>query len=167
MANVITGVRIVCALSLIFCPTFSSWFYGLYILGGISDILDGMAARHSGTETKFGAQLDTVADILFSAVVILKVVRAVFVPTWLILWIVCIAVIKCCNIICGFVLYKRFVSEHTVMNKTCGVLLFAIPFCIGLLPRQLTVIPVILTCAAAAFAAIQEGHYIRTGKEVH
>ncbi len=166
MANVITGVRIVCALSLIFCPMFSAWFYGLYILGGVSNVLDGMAARRLGTETKFGAQLDTVADILFSAVVILKVMRAVSVPTWLILCIVCIAAVKCCNVICSFVLYKRLVSEHTVMNKTCGALLFALPICIGLFPRQLSVILSILTCAAAAFAAIQEGHYIRTGKEI-
>ena len=166
MANVITGIRIVCALILIFCPTFSRWFYALYLLGGISDVLDGIAARHFGKETALGARLDTVADTVFTVIVIIKVVRAIHIPTWLLVWTVCIAVIKIVNIVSGFALYKRFVSEHTVMNKLCGVLLFAIPLCIDRLPWQALAILTILTCAVASFAAVQEGHYIRTGKEI-
>ena len=166
MANVITGIRIVCALSLAFCPTFSTWFYLFYILGGISDVLDGLAARHLKTETKFGAQFDTVADIMFSVIVIIKVVRAISIPLWLILWIVCIAVIKCFNIIKGFAISKQFVSEHTIMNKICGVLLFAITFCIDQFPWQWAAILIILTCGIATFAAVQEGHYIRSGKDI-
>lgn len=166
MANVITGIRIVCALSLIFCPTFSTWFYSFYILGGISDVLDGAAARHLGTATKCGAQFDGAADILFFVIAIIKVVRAISVPIWLILWIVCIAVIKCFNIISGFVFFKRFVSEHTAPNKICGVLLFAIPLGIGRLSRQPAAMLIVLTCGIATFAAIQEGYYIRTGKDI-
>lgn len=166
MANVLTGIRIVCALILIFCPTFSTWFYVLYIIGGISDVLDGVAARHLGKETKFGAQLDTVADIVFIVIVITKTVRAIYIPMWLIIWIVCIAVIKSINIFSGFVIYKRFVSEHTVMNKICGVFLFGIPLCIGQFPGHTVAILIILTCGVATFAAIQEGHYIRIGKEI-
>ena len=166
MANIITGFRIVCALALGFCPTFSIWFYVFYLLGGISDVLDGIAARHFGKETKCGAQLDTIADIVFVIIVLIKVVCAVYIPTWLIIWTICIAVIKCINIISGFVIHKRFVSEHTVMNKICGVFLFAIPLCVGIFPWQSVAVLMILTCAAATFAAVQEGHYIRTGKEI-
>ena len=166
MANALTGIRIVCALILIFCPTFSTWFYVLYIAGGISDVLDGIAARRLGKETKFGARLDTAADMVFAVIVVIKTVRAIYIPMWLIIWIVCIAVMKSVNIFTGFVMYKRFVSEHTVMNKICGVLLFGIPLCIGLFPWQPTAVLIILTCAAAAFAAVQEWHYIRIGKEI-
>ena len=166
MANIITSIRIVCAAALIFCPTFSSWFYLFYILGGISDVLDGIAARHFGKETNLGARLDTVADIVFTAIVIIKVVLSVNVPLWIIIWIICIAVIKCINIISGFVIGGRFVSEHTVMNKLCGILLFAVPLCIGNFPWQPVAVLIILTCVLATIAAIQEGHYIRTGKEI-
>ena len=166
MANLITGIRIVCALALLFCPTFSGWFYALYVLGGVSDVLDGFAARHLGTETKLGAQLDTVADIVFTGIVLVKVVRTVNIPLWIIVWIVCIAAFKCINIICGFVIRKRFVSEHTVLNKLCGVLLFAIPLGIGWLPQQAVEILMVLMCVLATAAAIQEGHYIRAGKEI-
>ena len=166
MANIITSIRIICAAALIFCPTFSKWFYILYILGGISDVLDGIVARHFENETKFGANFDTIADIVFTAVVIIKIVWAVNVPVWIVIWIIGVAIVKCINIISGFVIYKRFVSKHTLMNKITGVVLFTIPLFIDILPWQPVAILIILTCATATFAAIQEGHYIRTGKEV-
>ena len=166
MANGITGVRIVCALALIFCPMFSKRFYVLYLLGSVSDVLDGIAARRFGKATKLGAQLDTIADVVFAAVVIVKTVRAVYVPKWIIIWIICIAAVKCVNAVSGFARKKRFVPEHTILNKLCGVLLFAIPLCIGRFPWQPVAVLLILTCAAATAAAVQEGYYIRTGKEI-
>ena len=166
MANIITGIRIVCAAALLFCPAFSAWFYALYALGGVSDVLDGFAARHWGKETKRGAQLDTLADVVFTVVVLIKVIRAVRIPTWMLAWIAGIALLKCVNAISGFVKYKRFVSEHTVMNKLCGVLLFAVPLYIRSFPRQPVAVLIVLTCAAATLAAIQEGWYVRSGKEI-
>ena len=166
MANFITCIRIFCSLALIPCSVFSKWFYVLYILGGISDALDGFAARHMGKETKFGADFDTVADIVFSVIVIVKVVQIVSFSVWMVVWIIGIAAIKCINIAVGFVSYKKFLSEHTVMNKICGAFLLAIPLCIGILPRKIVTILIVLTCTMATFAAVQEGHYIRKGKEV-
>ncbi len=166
MPNIVTSIRIVCAALLILCPTFSTWFYAVYLLGGVSDVLDGFVARRSGKETPLGARLDTLADVVFTAVVVLKVVRTVNLPLWLLVWIVGIAVIKCLNIIRGFVLRKRFVSEHTVLNKLCGVLLFIIPLCIGWVPWQPVEVLIVLTCGVATVAAVQEGRYICAGKEV-
>ena len=81
MANLITGTRIVLALILIFCPTFSEPFYIVYILGAISDVLDGIVARRLGQTTKFGAQFDTFADIAFASIVVIKVVKSLNIPT--------------------------------------------------------------------------------------
>lgn len=166
MANVVTSIRIVCALNLLFCPIFSTWFYVFCIVGGFSDVFDGITARHLGKETKFGAQLDTIADIVFMVIVIIKVVRAIYIPMLLIIWIVCIAFIKCINIISGFIIYNRFVSEHTIMNKICGVLVFVIPICMGCFSWHQVLMLIILTCGVATFAAVQEGNYIRAGKEI-
>lgn len=160
MANVITGIRIICAVALIFCPIFSICFYVLYFVCGISDVLDGAVARKFEKGTKFGAQFDTVADIIFAAVVLIKLIQAIYIPMWLIIWTACIAAIKCINIVCGFVIHKRFVSEHTLMNKICGILLFAIPICAGCLSWRLTEVLIIFTCAMATVAALQEGYYI-------
>ena len=166
MPNILTSIRIVCAAALVACPTFSTWFYAVYLLGGVSDVLDGVTARRLKTETPFGAKFDTVADVIFTAVVILKVMLTIEIPVWLIIWVVAIAVIKCFNAILGFVVHKRFVAEHTVLNKLCGVLLFLIPLGIGWLPRLLIAILILLTCGLATVAAVQEGQYIRAGKEM-
>lgn len=64
MANIITAVRIVCSIALLFFPGFSPAFYTLYIVAGISDILDGTVARKTGTISEFGSKLDTVADFV-------------------------------------------------------------------------------------------------------
>lgn len=166
VANVITGIRFVCAMNMIFCPTFSKWFYVLYIIGGISDILDGIVARHFGKETKFGARFDTISDTVFILIVIMKVVWAIDIPIWLFIWIVCIAVIKFINVFSGFVIYKQFVFEHTVMNKICGLILFAIPFCIGNFPWKSVEVLIVLACGVTTFTAVQEGYYIHIGKEI-
>lgn len=167
VANLITGIRILCALLLINCPIFSIWYYFFYLIGGISDILDGMVARKFGKETKLGAQFDTIADIIFSVVVIVQVMRVISLPLWLIIWIVCIAIIKVVSVISGFFYYKKFVSEHTIMNKICGILLFAAPLCIVQFPLQPVVMLTVLTCGVATFAAVQEYHYIHFGKEMN
>ena len=75
MANLLTGSRILCALALLACPAFSKGFYLLYILGGITDVFDGMAARRLNAETELGARLDTAADTVFALVVLCKLWR--------------------------------------------------------------------------------------------
>ena len=164
MANVISGIRIVCGLFLFFCVPFSKWFYLFYLLGGVSDVLDGYVARRTGTESDFGAKLDTAADIVFFAAVLTAMMKAVRFPLWLTVWIIAVAVIKCVNVISGFVLCKRFVAAHTGMNKLCGVLFFIVPLCINRVRWQAVAVLILLTCIAATFAAMQEGHYIRSEK---
>ena len=161
MANVITGIRIICGLSLFFCTPFSQWFYWIYLLGGVSDVLDGYVARRTGTESEFGTKLDTAADVVFFAAVLIAMMKTIRFPLWLTVWIIAIAVIRCVNVISGFVLCKRFVAAHTAMNKLCGILLFIVPLCMNSLHWQSVAV---LTCIAATFSAIQEGHYIRSGK---
>ena len=73
-----------------------------------------------------------------------------------------IALIKVVNIISGFAVQKRFVAVHSVMNKVTGVLLFLMPLTIPAVPLKNSAIVV---CAAATFAAIHEGHFIRTERE--
>ena len=69
--------------------------------------------------------------------------------------------IKICNIICGYVYYKKLTLPHTIMNKITGFILFIAPLIIQCIDL---VIVEILICILATFSAIQEGHYIRTRK---
>lgn len=72
-----------------------------------------------------------------------------------------LAVIKTINLISGCVMHKELAAVHRVMNKLTGIALF-------ILPLTLTIIDLkysgAFVSAVATFAAVQEGHYIRSGK---
>ena len=159
MANIITIIRILCSIALLFCPAFSVAFYSLYITAGLSDMADGWVARRTNTVSAFGAKLDTVADVVFVIVCLIKLLPVMDVPVWLYVWIGIIAFIKIINIVSGFVVQKRFVAVHSVMNKVTGVLLFSFPLTLSFVDLKYSAVAV---CLIATFAAIQEGHFIRT-----
>ncbi len=160
MANIITCIRIVCSIALLFCPVFSPLFWALYITAGVSDMADGAAARKTGTVSEFGSKFDTAADFVLVAVCLIKLIPVVHVPTWLIVWIIVIAVIKAVNLISGYVMRKEIVVLHTVMNKVTGILLFILPLTLTLIDLKYSGA---IVSAVATFAAVQEGHLIRTG----
>ena len=62
MANIITGFRGLISIVLLFCPVFSPVFYMLYLIAGLSDMIDGTIARKTNTVSEFGTRFDTVAD---------------------------------------------------------------------------------------------------------
>ena len=66
IANIMTGSRIICSLPLLFISLSSVWFYILYLFCGITDMIDGTIARKTGSVSKLGAKLDTVADFVYS-----------------------------------------------------------------------------------------------------
>ncbi|MBQ3829921.1 MAG: CDP-alcohol phosphatidyltransferase family protein [Spirochaetales bacterium] len=160
MANIITSIRIICSMAMLFCPVFSRAFYALYITAGVSDIVDGTIARKTGTVSEFGSKLDTVADFVLVVVCMIKLIPVIQIPTWLLVWIIMIAVIKAINLISGYAMRKEMVALHTVMNKVTGILLFVLPLTLTFFDL---IYSGVLVCAVATFAAIQEGHLIRTG----
>ena len=162
MANIITILRILCSIALLFCSVFSLVFYALYITAGVSDMLDGWVARRTHTTSELGAKLDTIADVVFVIVCLVRLLPVLDIPTWLYIWIGVIALIKVINIISGFVVQKQFVSVHSTMNKITGLLLFAFPLTITFIDLKYSAAVV---CIFATFAAIQEGHFIRTAKK--
>ncbi len=160
MANLITGIRIVCSIVLLFCPVFSPAFYALYVTAGVSDMIDGAVARKTGTASEFGSKLDTAADFVFVVVCLIKLIPVIHAPTWLILWIIAIAVIKAIDLISGYVMKKELIAPHTVMNKVTGVLLFVLPLTLSFIDLKYSGA---FVSAVATFAALQEGHLVRTG----
>ena len=162
-ATIITCCRILCSILMLFFHMPSTSFYVLYLLCGLSDVLDGVIARKNNTVSAFGARLDTFADFIFVVVLLTKLLSEFDVPVWLWIWIVAIAGIKIVNVIWGFVCTKRFIVEHTLLNKVTGVLLFLLPFTLFWMDLEYSVIVV---CVVATFSAIQEGRYIKKGQEI-
>ena len=158
-ANVITCSRIPAGIALLFFPPFSVPFYVLYLAAGISDMIDGAVARATDTVSESGARLDTIADLVLVAVCLIKLLPVLHIPGWIWGWTGMIALIRITNYVSGYVVHKRFVALHTFMNKVTGVLLFLLPLTVSFLDMIYTAAAV---CAVATFAAIQEGHFIRT-----
>lgn len=158
MANLITSCRILLSLLLLFFPALSPGFYGLYLAAGLTDMLDGFVARRTNSASALGVKLDSIADIIFLAVCLLKLL-----PVWLWVWLGLIALLRLVNVVSGFVCRKKLVLLHTGANKLTGALLFLLPLSLGFLNISCTAIPL---CALASFAAIQEGHFIRTGRDI-
>ena len=162
MANTITLFRMAAGIVLLLCPVFSPAFFVLYIAAGLSDMLDGFVARKTGTVSQLGARLDTIADFVLVVVCLIKLLPVLRIPAWMYVWIGIIALIKVVNIISGFVVQRKFVAIHSVMNKATGALLFLLPLTIPAVGLKYSAVVV---CAAATFAAILEGYFIRTGRE--
>lgn len=163
MANILTISRIILALLLLRFPTFSFPFTVLYVIAGLTDMLDGVIARKTDGENEVGAKLDTAADFVFTVVCLIKLLPVIGLPLYFLIWTAIIAAIKIINIISGFVMQRKFVTVHSILNKLTGLMLFVLPLTIPFVDLQYSGYVV---CVIATLAAVQEGHLIRTrGKE--
>ena len=147
---------ILCSILMIFYPVFSLQFYITYItyiICGISDMIDGAVARATNNSTKFGSQLDSIADITFIVAASIKLLPIIHISNWLWTWITIIAIIKTSNITLGFFRTKKLVFQHTTMNKITGLSLFILPLTLSFIEIKYSAI---ITCSIATFAAIQE-----------
>ena len=157
IANVLTGCRILGSILLLFFPTFSLGFCVTYLLCGLSDMVDGTIARRTNSVSRFGSQLDTVADMVFVIASLIKVLPAIDVPLWLWIWGGAIALIKVGNIIWGYVARRQFVSIHSIMNKVTGFILFLLPLTLSFMELDFAAM---FVCLIAMISAIQEGFLI-------
>ena len=157
IANIITGLRIAFSLPLLFIPLTSAWFYALYLLCGLSDMIDGTVARRTSSASECGARLDTVSDFVFMTVALIKFMPHLHIAVWLWIWIGVIAMMKLGNVVLGFVCTKKFVSPHTVLNKIAGLLLFLLPVTISFVDLTYT-LPIV--CTVAMVAAMHEWYYM-------
>ena len=157
LPNVISVLRIAGSLGLLFCDVAGWLFWVLYALCGISDMVDGWLARKLHVETKAGAVCDSVSDIVFVACCAIRLLPVLEIPVWLWIWAGMIVIIKMVNQISALAVFKRFCFPHTSANKLTGFLLFLT------VPTMFwSMIPISIVAAIATFAAVQEGHYIRT-----
>ena len=162
IANIITSWRILCSILMLFCPVFSIGFYVMYLFCGFTDMVDGTIARKTNAVSEFGARLDTVADFIFVAVSLFKLLPVIHIQEWLWIWIVVITVIKISNNMWGLISKKKIISLHTIANKITGLFLFLLPLTLPFIDLHYSA-PV--ACVIATFSAIQEGYYIATGRE--
>jgi len=153
IANFITGLRIILSITLIFFKLDNTFFIILYSICGITDILDGYIARKTKTESRFGAKIDSIADLFFG-IVIIKILYPIIVSNELcLIWIIAIGIMKLISLFVIFNKYKTFAIIHTYLNKVTGLLIFLSPYFMVFLNK---VIILYLVCFIATITAIEE-----------
>ena len=154
LANAITFCRIPCSIWMCFCPVFSAPFYAAYLLGGFTDMIDGTVARITGSATAFGEKLDSIADLMFTAVAFIKILPAMDIPRWVWAFIFIIAAIRTANLVRGYIRRGRWGIKHTTLNKVTGLFLFLLPLTHSFIDLNWSAGVV---CITALVAAMQEG----------
>ena len=123
IANCITVSRMLFSLCLFAFSPYSVPFAVMYLLCGISDIMDGFLARKLHTESNIGECLDSIADLFFAVVYALKILPLLNVPYWIWIWTAIIAVTKITGIVIASGKVHQLVIEHSFGNKLTGLLL--------------------------------------------
>lgn len=163
MPNIITVSRIVFSVFLLLTKPLSFRFFIIYLLCGISDIIDGYIARKTKTGSPFGAALDSVADTIFIGVLLVIFIPMLHFPLWVLCWIGMIALIRLVSLAAGFAKYHALSFLHTYANKLTGILLFSFPLLYGISGLTATAF---IICVPATLSAIEELAINITSKEL-
>ena len=152
-ANIITVSRILfSALLLVFSPL-STAFAVMYLLCGVTDVLDGCVARKLHTESEKGANLDSIADLVFAVVYSVKILPLLNLPLWIWIWTVIIAVTKITGILIASKKAHKLSIAHSFGNKLTGLLLYLLPLSVCVADVKYTAT---LVCAVATGTVIKE-----------
>ena len=127
--NILTALRMLGAVLLLLTEPLTLPFYLLHGICGLTDALDGAFARALHASSRLGAQLDSIADLMFYGVMMGKLMPVLIermpASLW---WIVGAAVfIRLCAYGVAAATQHRFSALHTILNKLTGLLVFLVP----------------------------------------
>lgn len=153
--NFITSLRLVGTICLLFMTPLSPAFFIVYSITGITDALDGFIARRTSTVSEFGAKLDSIADIIFYFVMIVKILPILCVKLPVQIWyaVTAVLILRIASYIVAAIKYRRFASLHTLLNKLTGIAIFSVPFMLGL---PCAVQFCVIVCIIAGLASAEE-----------
>lgn len=155
LPNFITSLRIVGTFVLLFISPLTDSFYLIYTLTGVTDVLDGTLARGLKISSKLGARLDSIADLLFYTVVILRLFPEILprLPHGIWYLVGAVVLIRLVSYTLVAVKFHCFASLHTYLNKLTGFAVFVIPYVVKLSCFSQICFAI---CGVAAVAAIDE-----------
>jgi len=128
-------------------------FFAIYSLCCVSDILDGYVARKTKTTSKNGEILDSIADFILIAIVLVIFIPLLAWERWMLYWIGIIALIRFLSLGIGFVKYRAVSFLHTYANKITGIALVFFPIMFWAFGITVTVF---ILCGVASLSALEE-----------
>lgn len=153
-ADSVTSVRIALSILLLFFSTDTKRFLIVYTAAGVTDVLDGLIARKIGAVGEFGARLDSIADLMFYGIMLVKLLPRLYraLPIGVICAVGVVLLLRAASYIIAAIKYRRFASLHTWLNKLCGASVFLLPY----IPLSAVGAYGWAACALAFAAALEE-----------
>lgn len=150
LANAATASRLIISPFLILLPFSNISFLILYILCGLSDILDGFFARRFGTASVFGARLDTCADLVFVVSILAKLFMTVSFPPAAVCLAAASFFLKLSAALASKIRLKHLDFPHTYLNKLAGFLFFLYPLSVYFIKSRVFLYILCVTCVLAS-----------------
>jgi len=96
----------------------------LFLVAGLTDMLDGPIARRTNNTSELGAELDSIADHFMIIVAVFVLIPALGLWSWLLptIWVALAS--KLISLVPAFVKYRKIYFIHTTLSKITAVLLF-------------------------------------------
>ena len=131
--NALTLLRVVLTISLIFIrPVLGTLSMFVFVVAGCTDMLDGPIARRVKADSEFGAEFDSLSDMLMVIVSVFVILPQMGLWSWVTPAVWCALAFKICSAIPGLVKHRKVFFLHTLSNKILAVILFAAVLFYGL-----------------------------------
>ena len=157
LAHIITGCRMAAALYLFGCDEVSRGFLAVFVFCGLTDVADGVVARRFAAESRLGALLDTLADLLVYAALGRILLGRGLLPGWFLCWLGACLAVQLAAAAAELLKSGRFLFRHTLSSKVLGLALFLLVFAadLPLLRPYLLALGLIFTWSAVEAALWQ------------
>ena len=164
LPNAISILRIVGTIWLLLMKPLTPLFFVVYTVTGVTDVLDGAIARRYGTESELGARLDSIADLLFYTLILIRIFPVLWATLPKVIWVVVGMILLIRFISYGLAAFKYhlFASVHTYLNKFTGLMVFGVVYAIG---SPIAVPYCWLVCLVAMLGSLEELFIHVTSKE--
>ena len=131
--NCLTAARLLGAVIMMFISAMTPLFLVVYAISGLTDAVDGYAARKLGGETEFGSKLDSVSDLAFYSVMLIKTFPFLYAELPHLIWwfVLSVMAFRLLIYIVNAAVKKELLSSHSYLNKASGFMLFCLPFIVG------------------------------------
>lgn len=156
LANLISLSRVFLSMLLVPLRNHTGIFIGIYLVCGLSDVLDGFVARKTKTESVAGARLDSLGDVfMFTAIVLVLYLRTgkelvAYTPI-----LVAVVLVRLLNVgIAGYKFQVLVLGLHTWGNKLTGLLVYLAPLLVMACPPEKVFM---FVCLVAILSAVEEG----------
>ena len=148
--NILSILRIILSILLIPFLSVPIVFIVIYILAGLTDVLDGYIARKYGYESNLGAKLDSVSDFVFFCILVFIFYKLYYpILEMNYQFVVIIIVIRLLNMLLTKIKYNKIIFIHTIANKATGIMIYLLPM-ILLFTDNITLIRILLMFAVLA-----------------